>query len=146
MIPSEHLDAVTDSTLQVVVSSPGVSSEEPEIQESALFKRSPSPELKTHPPDLRTPSPTTPTPPVATATSTAAPISGDVLLPLLIFSVVKANPPNLVSHLLFTQRFRNHSVGGEEGYCLVNLMAVAEFLENVDLGVLGLGGSDRATR
>lgn len=144
VIPSKHLDAVTDSTLQVVVSSPGVSSEEPEIQESALFKRSPSPELKTHPPDLRTPSPTTPTP-AATATSTAAPISGDVLLPLLIFSVVKANPPNLVSHLLFTQRFRNHSVGGEEGYCLVNLMAVAEFLENVDLGVLGLGGSDRAT-
>lgn len=145
MIPSEHLDADTESTLQVVVSSPGVSGDQPEIQESALFKRSPSPELKTHPPELHTPSPTTPTP-AATATSTAAPISGDVLLPLLIFSVVKANPPNLVSHLLFTQRFRNHSVGGEEGYCLVNLMAVAEFLENVDLGVLGLGGSDRATR
>ncbi|KAF4569894.1 hypothetical protein EYR36_009696 [Pleurotus pulmonarius] len=66
------------------------------------------------------------------------PVSGDVLLPMVIFSVVKANPPHLVSHLLFTQRFRNQSVGGEESYCLINLLAVAEFLENVDLAALGL--------
>ncbi len=39
------------------------------------------------------------------------PVSGDVLLPLLIFAVVKSNPPQLVSHLLYTQRFRNRSVG-----------------------------------
>ncbi|KAL0953328.1 hypothetical protein HGRIS_004573 [Hohenbuehelia grisea] len=71
------------------------------------------------------------------------PVSGDVLLPLIIFSVVKANPPHLVSHLLFTQRFRNHAVGGEESYCLINLLAVAEFLENVDLAALGLGDSDK---
>ena len=122
-----------------MVSSPDASGEQPEIQESALFKRSPSPELKVHPPESPTPS----TKSALTETATATPISGDVLLPLLIFSVVKANPSNLVSHLLFTQRFRNNSVGGEEGYCLVNLMAVAEFLENVDLEVLGLGGGDR---
>jgi hypothetical protein len=30
------------------------------------------------------------------------PVSGDVLLPLIIFSVVKCNPPHLVSILLFT--------------------------------------------
>ncbi|KAJ8694979.1 hypothetical protein PTI98_007609 [Pleurotus ostreatus] len=66
------------------------------------------------------------------------PVSGDVLLPMVIFSVVKANPPHLVSHLLFTQRFRNQTVGGEESYCLINLLAVAEFLENVDLAALGL--------
>ena len=70
------------------------------------------------------------------------PVSGDILLPLLIFSVVKANPSQLVSHLLYTQRFRNRSVGGEESYCLVNLMAVVEFLENVDLGALGLKDSE----
>ncbi|PPQ86227.1 hypothetical protein CVT24_001161, partial [Panaeolus cyanescens] len=68
------------------------------------------------------------------------PVSGDVLFPLIIFSVVKSNPPHLVSHLLFTQRYRNQSVGGEESYCLINLMAVAEFVENVDLAGLGLGG------
>lgn len=70
-------------------------------------------------------------------------ISGDVLFPLIIFSVVKANPPQLVSNLLFTQRFRNRSIGGEESYCLINLMAVAEFLENVDMGALGLEGGGR---
>ncbi|KAH0836503.1 hypothetical protein J3R83DRAFT_8141 [Lanmaoa asiatica] len=75
--------------------------------------------------------------------SISSPVSGDVLLPILIFSVVKANPHRLVSHLLFTQRFRNQSFGGEESYCLINLMAVAEFLENVDLGALGLGESEK---
>ncbi|KAI9573913.1 hypothetical protein HD554DRAFT_2166739 [Boletus coccyginus] len=75
--------------------------------------------------------------------SISSPVSGDVLFPILIFSVVKANPPRLLSHLLFIQRFRNQSFGGEESYCLINLMAVAEFLENVDLGALGLGESEK---
>ena len=61
----------------------------------------------------------------------------------MIFSVVKANPSHFVSHLLYTQRFRNQCVGGEESYCLVNLMAVADFLENVDLKALGLGESEK---
>ncbi|KAL4064059.1 hypothetical protein V8B97DRAFT_2078625 [Scleroderma yunnanense] len=129
-------------SLQIVVSSPESVGEQREILESALFRRSPSPELPTHPPE---PTTTTPTMPTSSETPTMTPVSGDILLPILIFSVVKANPANLVSHLLFTQRFRNHSVGGEEGYCLVNLMAVAEFLENVDLGVLGLEGGDRVS-
>ena len=74
------------------------------------------------------------------------PVSGDVLLPLIIFSVVKCNPPHLVSNLLFTQRFRNQSVGGKESYCLINLMAVAEFLENVDMAGLGLEDSEKVMR
>lgn len=74
------------------------------------------------------------------------PVSGDVLLPLIIFSVVKANPPHLVSNLLFIQRFRNQAVGGEESYCLINMLAVAEFLENVDMASLGLGDSDKVMR
>ena len=65
-----------------------------------------------------------------------------MLLPMIIFAVVKANPPRLVSHLLYIQRFRNKSVGGEESYCLINLLAVAEFLENVDLVALGLADSE----
>ncbi|KAF7329907.1 VPS9 domain-containing protein [Mycena kentingensis (nom. inval.)] len=72
------------------------------------------------------------------------PVSSDVLLPLIIFAVVKSNPARLVSHLLYTQRFRVTPSGvaqGEEAFCLVNLMAVAEFLENVDLEALGLGNA-----
>lgn len=66
----------------------------------------------------------------------------------MIFAVVKSNPPRLVSHLLFTQRFRVTPSGiaqGEEAFCLVNLMAVAEFLENVDLEALGLGNGGIST-
>ncbi|CAK5273819.1 unnamed protein product [Mycena citricolor] len=78
------------------------------------------------------------------AQPTPTPVSSDVLLPLIIFAVVKSNPSRLVSHLLFSQRFRVTPSGiaqGEEAFCLVNLMAVAEFLENVDLEALGLGDS-----
>lgn len=98
--------------------------------------------------DVSSPPPI-PTAPHLELTSTPkepTPVSGDVLLPMIIFSVVKANPPHLVSNLLFTQRFRNQSVGGEESYCLINLMAVAEFLENVDMAGLGLGDSDKVMR
>ena len=85
--------------------------------------------------------------PAAASTSSRSPsptpVSGDIILPLMIFAVVKANPSHFVSHLLYTQRFRNQRIGGEESYCLVNLMAVADFLENVDLKALGLGESEK---
>ncbi|EAU84140.2 hypothetical protein CC1G_08681 [Coprinopsis cinerea okayama7 len=72
--------------------------------------------------------------------SEPTPISGDTLFPLLIFSVVCSNPPNLFSNLYFVQRYRvpSSTRTGEESYCLINLMAVAEFLVNVDLESLGL--------
>lgn len=35
------------------------------------------------------------------------------------------------------------AAGGEEGFCLINLLAAVEFLENVDLAALGLGDSAR---
>lgn len=78
-------------------------------------------------------------------------VSSDVLLPMLIFSTVKSNPLRLVSNLLYLQRFRHRNAysyprvdgdrngnGGEETFCLINMLAVAEFLENVDLATLGL--------
>lgn len=70
-------------------------------------------------------------------------VSSDVLLPVMIYAVVKTNPNQMVSHLLYVQRFRSRSVGGEESFCLINLMAVVEFLENVDLAVLGLASSEK---
>jgi len=90
---------------------------------------------------IRIPSSPAPTPASIPETSSPVseptPVASDVLLPLIIFAVVKANPAQLVSQLLFVQRF--HKVQGEEAFCLVNLMAVVEFLENVDLAALGLG-------
>ncbi|KAJ3767544.1 hypothetical protein FB446DRAFT_754590 [Lentinula raphanica] len=78
------------------------------------------------------------------SSSLATSFSLDTLFPLLILSVVISNPPRLVSHLLFTQRFlfthtfqatspSSSSAAGEQAYCLVNLMAVAEFIGNLDL-------------
>ncbi len=103
---------------------------------------SPADESRSLQPPHRAPSPCltiSPPPPPSSPT----PVSGDIILPLMIFAAVKANPPHLVSNLLYTQRFRNQAGGGEEGYCLINLMAVAEFLENVDLAALGLGESEK---
>ncbi|KAJ3836339.1 hypothetical protein F5878DRAFT_689385 [Lentinula raphanica] len=78
------------------------------------------------------------------SSSPATSFSLDTLFLLLILSVVISNPPRLVSHLLFTQRFllthtfrasspSSSSAAGEQAYCLVNLMAVAEFIGNLDL-------------
>ena len=103
-------------------------------------------------------SPRAPTPPAPAETHTSSitatspvqspslrtPVASDVLLPFIIFSIVKANPTELVSHLLYVQRYRMRSAaGGEEGFCLINLLAAVEFLENVDLAALGLGDSAR---
>lgn len=90
------------------------------------------------------------TAPSSAVPSTPTPVSTDILLPFLIFSIVKENPPQLVSQLLYTQRFRNASPTlagnsesatvkrGEEEFCLVNLLGVVRFLEEVDFSALGL--------
>jgi hypothetical protein len=82
--------------------------------------------------------------PLGEGASSPTPVASDILLPFIIYSVVKANPPELVSHLLYVQRYRMRAAaGGEEGFCLINLLAVVEFLENVDLAALGLADSAR---
>lgn len=68
----------------------------------------------------------------------------DLLLPLIIFAVVKANPHRLVSHLLYIQRYRaSVCQSGETSYAIVNMTAVVEFLEHVDLAALGLSSTDK---
>lgn len=50
--------------------------------------------------------------------------SADVLLPLLIFTVVKSNPTNFLSNLKFIQRFRRpSSITGQDSYCLTNMVS-----------------------
>ncbi|KAI7858933.1 hypothetical protein BDC45DRAFT_286847 [Circinella umbellata] len=61
--------------------------------------------------------------------------SADVLLPLLIFSIVKSNPTSFLSNLRFIQRFRRPSrVTGQESYCLTNIVCfffILIFLQKV---------------
>ncbi|BGP17584.1 hypothetical protein JCM10213_001232 [Rhodosporidiobolus nylandii] len=85
------------------------------------------------------------TPSTGASSSTS---SADLILPLLIYSVVRANPPHLVSHLNFVHRFRSESLlHGQSSYCFTNFSAVVEFLTNIDVEALGitsqkpLGGS-----
>ncbi len=76
------------------------------------------------------------------ALSAAEGTSADLILPLLIYSIVAANPARLASHLLYIQRFRAEClVQGETAYCLVNVQAAVAFLENVDVADLGLDAS-----
>ncbi|ORX41021.1 hypothetical protein BD324DRAFT_654638 [Kockovaella imperatae] len=74
-------------------------------------------------------------------TSQSGATSGaDLILPIIIYAVVKANPPQLASHLMYIRRFRSAiCLTGEASYAIVNLTAVIDFIEHVQLADLGLG-------
>ncbi|CAO3703985.1 unnamed protein product [Rhizopus stolonifer] len=66
-------------------------------------------------------------------------LNTDVLLPLLIYTIVKTNPTNLLSNIKFIQRFRRQDqLNGQSSYCLTNTMAAVSFLESANLVGLGL--------
>ncbi|KAL1306996.1 hypothetical protein AAFC00_005626 [Neodothiora populina] len=59
--------------------------------------------------------------------------SADSFLPLLIYTVLRANPEHLVSNVQYILRFRNQEkLGGEAGYYISSLMGVVSFVENLD--------------
>ncbi|ORZ21434.1 hypothetical protein BCR42DRAFT_193264 [Absidia repens] len=63
--------------------------------------------------------------------TTLATASADVLLPLLIFTIVKSNPTNFLSNLKFIQRFRQPSrLTGQSSYCLINIVSTLYHIKN----------------
>ncbi|KEQ72241.1 hypothetical protein M436DRAFT_16856, partial [Aureobasidium namibiae CBS 147.97] len=59
--------------------------------------------------------------------------SADAFVPLLIYTVLRANPEHLVSNVQYILRFRNQDkLGGEAGYYISSLMGVVTFIENLD--------------
>jgi hypothetical protein len=97
--------------------------------------------------DAASPAIASPSPTPAAQEGSGSASGADLLLPLIIFAVVRSNPPQLVSHLLYIQRYRpTLCFSGEGSYALVNLTAVVDFLENVNLGSLGLAGEGKVLR
>ncbi|KAF2182360.1 hypothetical protein K469DRAFT_711925 [Zopfia rhizophila CBS 207.26] len=59
--------------------------------------------------------------------------SADAFVPLLIYTVLQANPDHLVSNVQYILRFRNQEkLGGEAGYYISSLMGVIQFIEGLD--------------
>ncbi|KAJ1825952.1 hypothetical protein LPJ56_002426 [Coemansia sp. RSA 2599] len=81
----------------------------------------------------------------AEASAPADLLSADSILPLLIYSVVKANPPRFISNLRFVQRFRTRALlASQFEYCMTNVEAVASFVGSFDARKLG-GSSDTSS-
>ncbi|KAI1790304.1 hypothetical protein LXA43DRAFT_1017387 [Ganoderma leucocontextum] len=59
--------------------------------------------------------------------------SADTFIPILIYVVIKGNPPNLLSNVEFINRFRNPTkLQSEAGYYLSSLMGAVSFIETMD--------------
>jgi hypothetical protein len=66
-------------------------------------------------------------------TSKSSDLSADAFVPLLIYTVLQANPASLVSNLQYILRFRNQDkLGGEAGYYISSLMGAVQFIEGLD--------------
>ncbi|KAF9584663.1 hypothetical protein BGW38_005660 [Lunasporangiospora selenospora] len=63
----------------------------------------------------------------------------DTFLPILIYVVLKANPPNLVSNV----QFRNpDKLQAEAGYYLASLMGAISFIENLEVSSLSISAEE----
>lgn len=66
-------------------------------------------------------------------TATKGDQSADAFVPLLIYTVLHANPDHLVSNVQYILRFRNQDkLGGEAGYYISSLMGAIQFIEGLD--------------
>ncbi|KAJ1653785.1 hypothetical protein IWQ61_006166 [Dispira simplex] len=66
-------------------------------------------------------------------------VGADTFLPVLIYVVIKANPPQLVSNVQYISRFRSpDKLQSEAGYYLTNLMGAITFIETMDASCLSI--------
>jgi hypothetical protein len=64
----------------------------------------------------------------------STPPGADDILPTLILTVLRANPPGLLTNILFIERFAPVSLlRGEAGYAYTNLCGAVQFLRDLDV-------------
>ncbi|KAJ6848297.1 vacuolar protein sorting-associated protein 9A-like [Iris pallida] len=67
------------------------------------------------------------------------PPGADDFLPVLIYVVIKANPPRLHSNLLYIQRYRRQSrLVSETAYFFTNILSAESFIWNIDAESLSM--------
>ncbi|KAJ2393354.1 hypothetical protein GGI23_005050 [Coemansia sp. RSA 2559] len=70
-------------------------------------------------------------------------VGADRFLPILIYVVVVANPPKLVSNLQYIMRFRSADrMQSEAGYYVTNLQGAVAFIESMDASCLSIAQDD----
>ena len=78
----------------------------------------------------------------AAAAAAAQPAGADDFLPAMIFAVLQANTPRLVSNITYIERFRDgEQLRGVAGYCLANLRSCVQYLRGLDASSLRMDPS-----
>lgn len=76
---------------------------------------------------------------------TSRPLSADDFLPLLIFALIKANPPRLHSNVEFIAAFRHPSrLNGEYAYWMTMVMSAKEFVKQAGPATLDISPEEYA--
>lgn len=71
------------------------------------------------------------------------PPGADDFLPVLIYVVIKANPPQLNSNLLYINRYRHHSrLVSEAAYFYTNIVSAEHFIDNLEATSLSMDSSE----
>ncbi|KAJ3156803.1 hypothetical protein HDU86_003569 [Geranomyces michiganensis] len=70
----------------------------------------------------------------------------DHLLPVLILTILRANPPNLIANIKYIMRFRNQAEleKGNNQFCVTNMMSAVSFIYNMSAKSLTLTPEEAA--
>lgn len=59
----------------------------------------------------------------------------DDFLPVLVYVVIRANPPNLLSTKQYVNTFYESRLSGEEYYCWMQFCSAIEFMKTMKTGL-----------